>query len=387
MNEELEALRLRVEELSLDLLALLNERAASAGRIARLKEALGLPLRDPQREDLLLGHLVAANRGPFDDATVRALFRHVIDAGVALSEGRQRRGLRVGTAGGPAVVVTVRGHSIGGGAPAYVAGPCSVESEEQIHEAAAGLWRLGVRFLRGGAFKPRSSPYAFQGLGAAGLELLAAAARAHGMVSVTEATSPANVELVARHADIVQIGARNMANFELLRAVGQTRKPVILKRGFGATIDEWLNAAEYVAVSGSEEIVLCERGIRTFSADTRSTLDLSAVPLALLRSRLPVMVDVSHAAGRRDILAPLAAAAFGAGAHAVMVEVHPDPDMALSDAEQQLTLGAFAALQREVVATLSRTATLLGAPTANGTASAEPARPLTALMEASCDSA
>jgi 3-deoxy-7-phosphoheptulonate synthase len=173
------------------------------------------------------------------------------------------------------------------------------------------------------------------------------------MASVTESTSVSNIELVAKYADIIQIGARNMANYELLRAAGRTGMPVLLKRGFGATLGEWLNAAEYVAVSGSRDIILCERGIRTFVTDTRDTLDLSAVPLALARSRLPVIVDVSHAAGRRDILAPLATAGFAAGACAVMIEVHPDPDAALSDSEQQITIEDFCALRQSVVDALT----------------------------------
>jgi 3-deoxy-7-phosphoheptulonate synthase/chorismate mutase len=191
------------------------------------------------------------------------------------------------------------------------------------------------------------------------LELLARACRRHGLVAVSEATTPANVELVAEHADVIQIGARNMYNYELLRAVGQAGRPVLLKRGLSATLEEWLNAAEYVALSGSEAIILCERGIRTFARETRGTLDLSVVPLALAASRLPVVVDVSHAAGRRDILAPLAAAAFAVGAQGVMVEVHPDPDLALSDSEQQLDLDQFAALQRAVHQALAAAAAAL----------------------------
>jgi 3-deoxy-7-phosphoheptulonate synthase/chorismate mutase len=348
LTERLDGLRGEIDVLSTSILAALNERARRALDVAREKDQLGLPMRDPHRESRLLDRLAEENRGPLDAPTVRALFRSILDASVALMEGRRTRGLQVGSEGGPFLPVTVRGHCIGGPRPVYIAGPCAVESEEQIETAARGLRALGVRFLRAGAFKPRTSPYAFQGLGEAGLRLLAQAARRHGLVSVTEATSPANAEAVAEHADILQIGARNMYNYELLRAVGQTGKPVLLKRAFSATIDEWLNAAEYVALSGSQEIVLCERGIRTFSRETRSTLDLSSVPLARAASRLPVVVDVSHAAGRRDILAALCQAVFGVGAHGVMIEVHPDPDVALSDAEQQLSLDDFAALQRTV---------------------------------------
>jgi 3-deoxy-7-phosphoheptulonate synthase/chorismate mutase len=252
-------------------------------------------------------------------------------------------------ANGPRIVVRARGHVLGG----YIAGPCSVESEEQIETSACRLAALGVRFLRGGTYKPRTSPYAFQGLGLEGLKLLSRACRRHGMAAVSEATSPENLEHVAEHADIIQIGSRNMYNYELLRAAGQTRRPVLLKRGLSATLDEWLLAAEYVALSGSENIILCERGVRTFARETRNTLDLSVVPLALAASRLPVIVDVSHAAGRRDILAPLAAAAFACGAHGVMIEVHPTPDAALSDAEQQIDFDTFAALQRAVVGSLA----------------------------------
>ena len=378
MNERLEELRDRVEALSLTILDTLSERARTTQAIAHEKQRRGMPARDPQREDFLLSRLLQRNDGPFDDATVRSIFRGVFDACVALAEGRRRRTLRVSTAGGPPVAVTVKGHTIGAGTAAYVAGPCSVEDEEQMARVTAGLARLGVGFLRGGAFKPRTSPYAFQGLGERGLALLQAAAAEHGMATITEATSPQNVDLVARYCDIIQIGARNMASFDLLRAAGQTGRPVLLKRGFGATIDEWINAAEYVALSGSEQIILCERGIRTFSQDTRSTLDLSAVPLALGRSRLPVAVDVSHAAGRRDILAPLTAAAFASGAHAVMIEVHPDPDNALSDSEQQITMDQLAVLQREVIETLTRAAATLTTPALRRPAApSAPTRPLT----------
>ncbi|MCC6526326.1 MAG: bifunctional 3-deoxy-7-phosphoheptulonate synthase/chorismate mutase, partial [Polyangiaceae bacterium] len=197
-------------------------------------------------------------------------------------------------------------------------------------------------------FKPRSSPYAFQGLGELGLGLLAEAARRHGMVSVTEVTDTRAVELVARHADVLQVGARNMYNYDLLREVGRARKPVILKRGLSATIDELLWAAEYIVAAGNPEVVLCERGIRTFERQTRNTLDVSAVALLRRMSFLPVIADVSHAAGRRDILAPLGRAALAAGASGLMVEVHPWPAVARSDSEQQLTPAELARFLDEV---------------------------------------
>ncbi len=274
----------------------------------------------------------------------------------AHSSDRKRDAIGVGlidATRGPRITIEAQGFQLCADRPTYIAGPCSVENEEQMEQAASRLAALGVGFFRAGAFKPRTSPYAFQGLGADGLRLLAATCQRHGLASVTEATSPTNVELVARYADVIQIGARNMYNYDLLRAVGRTGRPVLLKRGLSATLEEWISAAEYIALSGCDSIVLCERGIRTFARETRGTLDLSIVPLALAATRLPVIVDVSHAAGRRDILAPLAAAAFACGAHAVMIEVHPNPDAALSDAEQQIDFDDFAALQASVARSLA----------------------------------
>lgn len=374
MGTELDSLRAEIERLSQRLLGDLNQRARQALEIAAEKRRLGLPTRDPHRESQLLERLVAGSEGPLDPPTVRSLFRAILDASVALMEGRTQQGLRIGAGGGPPIRVTVRGSTLGGPEPVYIAGPCAAENEDQMEVAARGLAALGVKWMRAGAFKPRTSPYAFQGLGERGLRLLRDAATRHGLRTVTEATSAENADLVAGYADVIQIGARNMYNYELLRAVGRTGKPVLLKRAFAATLDEWLNAAEYVALAGSERIVLCERGIRTFARETRATLDLSVVPLALAASRLPVLVDVSHAAGRRDILVPLARAAFACGAHGVMVEVHPDPDVALSDSEQQLTLEDFAALQREVHDGLLRIAAALAGPAAHK-AAPEPTEP------------
>lgn len=224
---------------------------------------------------------------------------------------------------------------------ALIAGPCSVESEGQMRVVAQRLREREVLVLRGGAFKPRTSPYAFQGLGADGLRILRDVARQYEMLSISEVLDPRDVELVAAHVDVLQIGSRNMHNFPLLREVGQAGHPVLIKRGFAATVEELLLAAEYVVAAGNRRVALCERGIRTFEPQTRNTLDVSAIALIGLQSWLPVIADVSHAAGRRDLLAPLARAAFAAGAAGVMIEVHPDPAQALSDAEQQLDLAQF----------------------------------------------
>lgn len=245
-------------------------------------------------------------------------------------------------------VVDVGGAALGGEEFAVIAGPCSVESEEQIEAAARAVAAAGAAFLRGGAFKPRTSPYAFQGLGEAGLRMLREAAERHGLRTVTEAMSPAHVELVAAYADVLQIGARNMQNFELLREAGRAGRPVLLKRGMSATIQEWLLSAEHVMAAGSARVVLCERGIRTFETATRNTLDLSAVPVVQKQSHLPVIVDPSHAVGLREQVLPLARAAVAVGAHGLMVEVHPDPANALSDGPQSLFLDQFAELMVQV---------------------------------------
>ena len=217
-----------------------------------------------------------------------------------------------------------------------IAGPCAVETAEQTFEAAHMAKAAGATMLRGGAFKPRTSPYAFQGLGLRGLEILAEARELTGLPVVTEVVDPADVPRVADHADMLQIGTRNMQNFPLLQAVGAVRRPVLLKRGLSATYEEWLMAAEYIARRGNLDIVLCERGIRTFETATRNTLDVSAVPMMQALSHLPIVVDPSHSAGKRELVVPLARAAIAAGADAVMVDVHADPTAALCDGPQAL---------------------------------------------------
>src|SRR6266536_1316966 len=233
-------------------------------------------------------------------------------------------------------VITVAGVPIGPDTLTVVAGPCAVETAEQTMAAALMARAAGASLLRGGEYKPRSSPYAFQGLGEAGLKILAEVREAAGLPVVTEVVDPGDVELVASYADMLQVGTRNMQNFPLLQAVGGVGKPVMLKRGMNATIEEWLMAAEYIAQRGNLDIVLCERGIRTFEKATRNTLDISAVPVAQRLSHLPVIVDPSHSGGRRDLVLPLSRAAVVAGADGVIVDVHPQPDIALCDGPQAL---------------------------------------------------
>jgi len=237
---------------------------------------------------------------------------------------------------------------IGGEQLVIMAGPCAVESEEQLLEAAEQVKAAGATILRGGAFKPRTSPYSFQGLEEEGLRLLALAREKTGLPVVSEVVNPRDVELVSQYVDMLQIGARNMQNFTLLREVGLTRKPVLLKRGMSATIEEWLMAAEYIISAGNFDVVLCERGIRTYETATRNTLDLSAVPLIRELSHLPIIVDPSHGTGKRRLVTAMARAAVAAGADGLMVEVHPCPEKALSDGPQSLRPDEFAALIGEV---------------------------------------
>src|SRR3954447_6516058 len=244
--------------------------------------------------------------------------------------------------------ISVGGVPIGPDTFTLIAGPCAVESAEQTLEAAEMAKAAGAAMLRGGAYKPRTSPYAFQGLGEKGLEILATTSEQVGLPFVTEVVDAHDVDVVVQYADMLQIGTRNMQNFGLLQAVGQVDKPVMLKRGLQATIEEWLMAAEYVARSGNLNIVLCERGIRTFERAYRNTLDVSAVPVVQALSHLPVMVDPSHAGGRRDLVVPLSRAAIGAGADAIMVDVHPHPDSALCDGPQALVDGDLRELARAV---------------------------------------
>ena len=236
----------------------------------------------------------------------------------------------------------------GAGRPVVIAGPCSVENERQIVETAQAVREAGAAMLRGGAFKPRTSPYSFQGLGAEGLRLLGRARTETGLPVVTEVLDPADVPLVAEWADMLQIGARNMQNFALLRQAGRSGRPVMLKRGAGATLDEWLHAAEYVAAEGNQGIVLCERGIRTFEPYTRFTLDLASALAAKQRTHLPVIADPSHGSGRRELVADLGRAALAAGLDGLLIEVHENPDASVSDAMQTVSTGEFAALMRSL---------------------------------------
>ena len=257
--------------------------------------------------------------------------------------------------------IKVGGITIGGKEVVVMAGPCAVESEQQLLETARAVKAAGATILRGGAFKPSTSPYHFRGLGEPGLELLARVKKEVGLPVITEVMSPSEVELVARYADILQIGARNMQNFNLLEEVGKTGKPVMLKRGLSATVQEWLLAAEYILAQGNEQLMLCERGIRTFETYTRNTMDISVIPIIEKVSHLPIIADPSHGTGKWYLVIPMALAAVAAGADGIMVEVHPNPDLALKDGSQSLTFANF----RQLMSQLKSVAEAIGRCPAN----------------------
>jgi 3-deoxy-7-phosphoheptulonate synthase len=237
---------------------------------------------------------------------------------------------------------------VGGDEVIVMAGPCSAETEEQVDAAAAAVKRAGAKVLRGGAFKPRSSPYSFQGHGEPGLRMLRDAANTHGLKLISEVMDVSQIEVIAKYCDIFQVGARNMQNFTLLRELGHARKPVLLKRGLSSTIEEWLMSAEYILSGGNSDVMLCERGIRTFETATRNTFDISAIPVVKKLSHLPVIADPSHGAGRRDMVAPMARAAVAAGADGLIIEVHHDPDKAWSDGAQSMFPAQFDRLMAEL---------------------------------------
>ena len=245
-------------------------------------------------------------------------------------------------------VVTVGDVRIGGDEVVVMAGPCSAETDAQVEAAAAAVKRAGAKILRGGAFKPRSSPYSFQGLGEPGLVMLRDAADRHDLKLISEVMDISQIELVGKYADIFQVGARNMQNFTLLRELGRARKPVLLKRGISATIEEWLLSAEYILAGGNGDVILCERGIRTFETATRNTFDVSAIPVVKKLSHLPIVADPSHGAGRRDMVAPMARAAVAAGVDGLIIEVHHDPDRALSDGAQSMFPAQFDRVMAEL---------------------------------------
>jgi 3-deoxy-7-phosphoheptulonate synthase/chorismate mutase len=342
-NEKLEQLRDQLDDINLKILELINQRGRLVSEIGELKLKSGVNRFDPVRERDMLNLIAEKNEGPFETSTIQHIFKQIFKASLELQEDDHSKKLLVSRKNqAHDTVIEIKGVKIGGNeAPVLVTGPCSVESYEQVQAVAENVKAKGLKLLRGGAFKPRTSPYDFQGLGIDGLKILKQIADQYDLAVISEIVTPQDIELATEYIDVIQIGARNMHNFELLKACGAVDTPILLKRGFAATIEEYIFAAEYIVSSGNSRVMLCERGIRTYEKATRNTLDISAVPILKQETHLPVFVDVTHSTGRRDLILPTAKAALAVGADGIMMEVHPDPAVALSDANQQLDLNQF----------------------------------------------
>ncbi|ASE36340.1 MULTISPECIES: bifunctional 3-deoxy-7-phosphoheptulonate synthase/chorismate mutase [Staphylococcus] len=343
MTDELQQYREEIFNINEQLLDLLTQRGKVAKKIGDVKRKQGITVYDPKREKEMLNALIDKNEGPFSDSVIKQLFKEIFKASTDLQKVDNEKHLYVSRKLKPedTVVHFDNGGAIGDGNKSFVFGPCSVESQEQVDAVAEDLASKGEKFIRGGAFKPRTSPYDFQGLGEEGLKILKNTKDKYNLNIVSEIVNPADFEMADQYVDVFQIGARNMHNFELLKEAGRTNKPILLKRGLSATIEEFIKAAEYIASEGNQNIILCERGIRTYENATRNTLDISSVPILKQGTHLPVMVDVTHSTGRKDIMLPTAKAALAVGADGVMAEVHPDPSVALSDSGQQMDLKEF----------------------------------------------
>ncbi|WP_243405975.1 bifunctional 3-deoxy-7-phosphoheptulonate synthase/chorismate mutase [Priestia megaterium] len=343
--ENINNLRLDVEQLDNEILGLLSKRGELVKKIGLAKQELNINTFDPSREQELLSKIDNNNPGPYHIESLKRIFKEIFAASKQLqnnSESKENKPFLFSRDyKSEDTIVNVNGENIGDGIPRFIMGPCAVESFEQVHKVAAEMSKRGVNLLRGGAFKPRTSPYDFQGLGIDGLKILSSVSKEYNMGVITEIMSIDQLEEALEYIDVIQVGARNMQNFSLLKAVGQTNTPVLLKRGLSATIEEFKLAAEYILAEGNPNVILCERGIRTYETATRNTLDISAVPILKQETHLPVVVDVTHSTGRKDLLIPTAKAALAIGADAIMAEVHPNPAIALSDSKQQMNFDEF----------------------------------------------
>lgn len=348
-QNNVEELRNQLDEVNLEILEKINKRAKLVQEIGQEKEKQSMKRFDPVRERDMLDKIINANHGPFVSSTVEHIFKEIFKAGLELQEDDHSKALLVSRKKkSEDTIVDIKGVPFGDGNTQFIIGPCAVEGYEQVASVAEAIKGKGLKLLRGGAFKPRTSPYDFQGLGVEGLQILKRVADEYDLAVISEIVNPAHIEEAVEYLDVIQIGARNMQNFELLKAVGEVDKPVLLKRGLSATIAEFINAAEYIMSRGNGNIILCERGIRTYETATRNTLDISAVPILKQETHLPVMVDVTHSTGRRDLLVPTAKAALAIGADGIMAEVHPDPAVALSDAAQQMDIETFDTFMKEL---------------------------------------
>jgi 3-deoxy-7-phosphoheptulonate synthase/chorismate mutase len=353
MSDEtsVQELRAQVDVINMQILDLLTRRANIVSDIGKLHSKMGVSHYDPAREAQMLTALEQANQGPFSNETIKALFREIFRASLELEEQQARAKIRVQrkSADERTVIRMPDGYEIGAGDFAVIAGSCAVESYEQIDEVGAALSARGVRIMRGMAYKPRTSPYEFQGMGEQGLQIARQVADKYNLYVVSEIMDQSQIPMMLDYIDVFWVGARNMQNSFLLKALGKIDRPVILKNGLAATMEEFLYAAEYIVSSGNPNVILMMRGIRTHEKWTRNTLDIGTIAVLKQESHLPVVVDISHSAGRRDIARPMARAARAVGADGLMVEVHPNPPVAMSDAKQQLTIPEFNAMMDEIV--------------------------------------
>jgi 3-deoxy-7-phosphoheptulonate synthase/chorismate mutase len=341
MPGDLETLRREVDETNQEILRLINLRTALVKEISDLKDKTGEEYFDPVREEAMFESLFQHNRGPLPNELLKEVFSAIFASALQYMGIKRERKLLISSAHDQGFLKIHQMFDLPDEQPVIIAGPCAVEKMEYLESIAAFLSAKGIKFLRGGAYKPRTSPYDFQGLGEEGLKILREVGHKYGMITVTEVVDTRDVELVAQYVDVLQVGARNMQNFELLKEVGGTNHPILLKRGLMSTIQEFILAAEYIGLRGNRKIMLCERGIRTFETKTRNTLDISSIPIIKKETSLPILVDLSHSLGRKDIIKPIAKAALAVGADGIVMEVHPCPELALSDAKQQLNPSEF----------------------------------------------
>jgi 3-deoxy-7-phosphoheptulonate synthase/chorismate mutase len=344
MNNSLLKIREEINKVNLNILTLLNKRASLLKRICELKDEFGMDYFDPVRQKEMMQVIINNNSGPLYNELVNEVFSAIFSVSLKYMGISSEKRLLISSKNDEGFMNIKDMFSLPNTQPIIIAGPCAVENVEYLESIAKLLSSCRVRFLRGGAYKPRTSPYDFQGLRIDGLKILGEVGKKFNLITVTEVVDTRDVEMVAEYIDIVQVGARNMQNFELLKEVGRQNKPVLLKRGVSATIQEFMFAAEYIGLQGNRKIILCERGIRTYETKTRNTLDISSVPIIKKETSLPIIVDLSHSLGRKDIVDSIAKASLAAGADGIMVELHPFPEIALSDSKQQLNPEEFLCL-------------------------------------------
>lgn len=341
MNCDLNDLRIKIDVINSEILNLINKRIDVIKEIAKLKDEYSIEYFDAERESEMLEEILKLNHGPLNNQLIKEIFSSIFLASLKHMGLASEKKLLVNSDLIKTCNTIKEIFSLQSDSPIVIAGPCAIEKLEYLDIVAEFLKQKGLKFIRGGAYKPRTSPYEFQGLREEGLKMLGSISKRYNLYSVTEVVDVRDVALVAEYADVLQIGTRNMQNYELLKEIGQTKQPIVLKRGMSATINEFILAAEYIVSRGNNNVIMCERGIRTYETKTRNTLDISTIPIIKKETQLPIIADLSHALGRKDIMNFVARAVLSAGADGIMVEVHPCPELALSDKKQQLNILEF----------------------------------------------